>query len=398
MNDQVDPGTIRNIFKVLNRKIARRSSDDYAVSLLSNSMKKLREKYDFLKYISINQSLYTEDETILISPELASIDGDLIFQAINDLMKLCVADMKEKADFFFIREFQEAFEEVDPIHHTVDVDQSLNQMQHDYIIKRTQSLDIQKDDLFAEFLKSLVYTVNKYISEKESVELVKNILVKLNERFSFLSKIYITSDPSQKGYYIVDIRYEIREIPTYELSEALESILQHVGDALQIKDSSMFLAAFQNKLGKTSVSSLRNLRVNIDSLHFKSITIRNKEVLRKVIESLIQLISDRTSNMFGLAVMTKIIEDVQMNHDAIKGLEIQSEAGFYEINLEQSIDLIEEIEFKKIIKNLIEAVGKHLGTKRSGFIQDLKKTIGKNHVEYLEQIGFNFHMLEIKYD
>jgi hypothetical protein len=398
MKEQIDPNTIRNILRVLNRKIARRSSDDYAVSLLSDNMKKLREKYDFLKYISINQSLYTEEETILIAPELTSIDEDILFSAINDLMKLCVADMKEKADFFFIREFQEAFEEVDPVHHTVEVDESLNQMQHDYIIRRTQSLDIQKDAIFADLIKSLLHTVNKKIPEKESVDLLRTSLVKLNTKYKFLSKIYITSDPTKKGYYIVDIRSDIREIPTYEIAEALESIIQDTGDALHIQESSLFLNTLRNHLGPSNVASLRNLRVNIDSLHFRLTTLNNEDALRKIIDALIEVIGNRTSKMFSLAVMKKIIFAIQQNNNLLDGMNLTSESGFYEITWQQHFESLSDEDCKKIIKQLVQAVGSHLGAKRSGFIQDLKKALGKEYVECIEKLGFNFHMMEIKFD
>lgn len=398
MNDDIDPNTFREILRVLYRKIARRSSEEYAINLLSESLEKLRSKYEFLKYICINQSLYSEGETIIINPELNSIEKERIFSAINELMNLCVKEMREKADFFFIREFQEAFEDVDHIRHSVEMNLKLNQMQHDYIIKRTQIFDIQKDLIFADVLKGLLYTVNKHLPEKQSVDLLKSTLVALSSKYNFLSSIDIIPDYEKKGYYIVNIEHQIRYVPLYDISESLESIIQNVGNTLKIPQSNIFLDTLKYKLGASTVSALRKLSIPIDSMQFKSTNIKNKDILKKIISSLVDLICSRTSELFAVAVMKHVIEDVGDSYRDIEYIHLLNADGSYEVEIEDAFDLVDDIVFVKIIKNIINAVGNHLNTKRIGFIQDLKILIGKEYVEYIEKLGLNFHMLEIKHN
>ena len=122
MHDQIDHTAVKAILNTLRRKIARRTSDDEAVSMLSRFIDELTPQYGFLKYVSVNKKIYSENESIWVAPELSDANQNEVFSALHQLVKKSVFEMKEKADFFFIREFQDAFEDMDVVHKTMTDD------------------------------------------------------------------------------------------------------------------------------------------------------------------------------------------------------------------------------------------------------------------------------------
>lgn len=397
MQQEFDYSSVKAILNVLRRKIARRTSEDEAASMLSRFIKELTPQYEFLKYVSINKTIYSESEAIWVAPELNQINDTEVFAALQELVKKSVREMKEKADFFFIREFQDAFENIDIVHRTVAEDISLNEMQHDYLIQRNHTLSLEKNQLIVNLIHALLSIENMYLSETESVQLMEKTLLELLPTFPFVHSIHIEKDPSSKGYYAVEINESIQRIPTYQFSDALYQLILKIGTQLNITNSEQFRQTLIQKLGKRNTELLRKVNLPIDNLYISSSRFLKQDLVHRLIDSLVNIVGSRTSEHFAVSVMMKMIDVVKQNQSLFQLLEMKKTDDEYTLSFSTDFEMVNNDDLRKAIKALIQAVGAHLGRKKGDFINELKLQLGKDYVSSIEKLGLNFHMLEIKF-
>ncbi|MCJ2534270.1 MAG: hypothetical protein LN364_03435, partial [Candidatus Thermoplasmatota archaeon] len=123
------------LLKTLVSKIGRRTHESYAVVAIHTILKVLEPKYNFLKYVTVKDALYSEGvDAIIISSDIDSVDSDEILQAANEIVKMTVKYLERNADFFFIREFQDALNDIGLEIVVENLD--LNCMQLAYIVDR----------------------------------------------------------------------------------------------------------------------------------------------------------------------------------------------------------------------------------------------------------------------
>ena len=104
-------------------------------------LKELEPKYDFLKYIKIKNTSYTEGiGAVSIMPDLDSVEPAKFYRAIEELIKSIVKYFDKNAGFYFIREFQEAIG--GDINDLLLKERGVNfgSMQFDYIEERKQKM------------------------------------------------------------------------------------------------------------------------------------------------------------------------------------------------------------------------------------------------------------------
>jgi len=83
---------------------ARRSSETIACAFMDAILKTLVEKYGFLKYITIKNNTYFEENAVRIEPEINSIKPEMIGQVIESIIRILCMDLEEETGLFFIKE------------------------------------------------------------------------------------------------------------------------------------------------------------------------------------------------------------------------------------------------------------------------------------------------------
>jgi len=396
MHDQIDHTAVKAILNTLRRKIARRTSDDEAVSMLSRFIDELTPQYGFLKYVSVNKKIYSENESIWVAPELSDANQNEVFSALHQLVKKSVFEMKEKADFFFIREFQDAFEDMDVVHKTMTDDIPLDEMQHEYLINRAHTLSLEKNQLIINVIHSLLSVANTNLSENESVQVIEKTFLELLPKYPFFHSVNIVKNAESKGYYTVELSDDFQKIPTFQFADALFNLIYHVGTHLDFNQSTQFQRILLQKLGQRNAELLRKLNVPIDNIIIAKSNISQQDIMERLIDSLIELIGERTSEYFAVAVMMKMIGNVKKSHDLLTKIQISKNKDNFSLQFADDFNSADETDFQKTAKSLIQAVGAHLGKKRGDFIEELKKKLGKEYVSSFERMGLNFHILEMK--
>jgi len=98
---------IGEILRSLYHVAGRRTTKSFAAMVIGSIIKTLEQKYDFLKYIRIDDSgSLIEDDAIAISHEIDNIDRDRIGRAIEAIVRVVYMDMIGKAGLFFIAEIK----------------------------------------------------------------------------------------------------------------------------------------------------------------------------------------------------------------------------------------------------------------------------------------------------
>ena len=102
-NTYVIGSIIRSLFHVA----ARRTTQGFAAKVIGSIIKTLEQKYDFLKYVNIDESgEVSEDEKIQIDPEIEKIKPDILGKAVESIIRVVYMDIIGKSGLFFIAEIK----------------------------------------------------------------------------------------------------------------------------------------------------------------------------------------------------------------------------------------------------------------------------------------------------
>lgn len=130
--------------------IGRRSSEDYALVMLGNTIKKLQEKYDFLRFLQTKNTRYSEIENIVnIDSSINQIDSEDLGKAMQEIVGMVVTAMGKNAGFFFVKEIKN---KIGPNYEialkNMGVDLDFMQFSFEVDKKQTRTLTIENSDVF----------------------------------------------------------------------------------------------------------------------------------------------------------------------------------------------------------------------------------------------------------
>jgi hypothetical protein len=98
---------IKHVLDKLISISGRKTTSGNAIMTLSNSIKVLEKKYDFLKHINVKDTQFIENEDqITVMTKINNIDGNKIGMALYDIIKLININLGKQAGFYFIKELK----------------------------------------------------------------------------------------------------------------------------------------------------------------------------------------------------------------------------------------------------------------------------------------------------
>jgi len=127
---------LENVMHGLFTTTGRRTSENYAVAVIYTITRELKKRFDFLKYIKFNVG-GDYQELLTISPNLNNIDPVIIGRAVESIIQVIFMDLKDKAGFYFLKEFKENTGEITISSlEEVGVDLELLQIQQHYLYRQ----------------------------------------------------------------------------------------------------------------------------------------------------------------------------------------------------------------------------------------------------------------------
>ncbi len=98
---------IENVLTNLIEISGRKTSKGHAINTIDTVMGKLRNKYDFLKYVKINDNRFVEDGALIsVMEKINKADTNLMGKALNDIISNMHFSLGNNAGHFFIKELQ----------------------------------------------------------------------------------------------------------------------------------------------------------------------------------------------------------------------------------------------------------------------------------------------------
>jgi hypothetical protein len=99
---------MKNVLKTLISISSRKTDLPFAVMAIEDLIKRLEEKYQFLKLIQINNDVYTEETTDFISvmSDINTVSSAELGQALHAIIELMNRKLGDDAGHFFIKEIR----------------------------------------------------------------------------------------------------------------------------------------------------------------------------------------------------------------------------------------------------------------------------------------------------
>ena len=377
--------------------IGRKTSVEYAAIIIRNLLKKLQPAYPFLRDIEIKNTRSLEMEgTVSVKDELNAIPPKVVGLALKDLLTKIMNSLGKTAGYFFIRETREKIGiEYDTILlKTMDVDLTL--MQSTIIVenKSINVLEIQKSDLMRRFLKVLMETVEKQTSKSFAISFLQQHLDTLQQQYPFLTSILVNDIRYTLGPEEIVVQPEVNSIEPQNLGRAMTSILQETEKTLI-------------DLGRNSIANDMKTHLNIEylaKLKEMGVTITPQgigysAVFSHVIKTIIDIVGKTSSENYAIFVVNSFLRKIDTKYDFLKPISVKpaaNEGELYHIIIGDNIHTISETDARRAIQQLLGSIIESLGEKiRDEFIQQFKNSLDKKYLSRIEEMGVNFHMIEL---
>lgn len=391
---------LERIIKILIKKIGRRTSESFAAVLIDKVLTDLKKKYTFLEYITITNTQYSEGiNAITIQPDINSIKPTLFYEAIKEIIQKTVQHLERNADFYFIREFQQAIRDIDDF---VLKDENINLgfMQHEYIDYRKKALRIKNSQVIKYVFEALLRTLSYKMPIKQAFQNLIVLMEKLTSKYDFLEYIQLSEIQDSEDIFSIESKPDIDNIWSGQIAAVIETIVEQVGKSSDWERYDIFLNHFKIELGRERLNELETIGVNFHRIQSEITRTEFNVLVEKVLEVLIQIISEKTSQAFAIVIIDKILMELRKKYEILQSITIdksQYSKGIESISILPNINLAEPYQLGKAMRDIIRFTRKNLGDEAYSFIDDFKNKLGADYISEIEDLGVNLHFLEMEY-
>jgi len=390
----------KQLLKTLIGKISRRTSEGFAVVTIHTLLKVLEKQYSFLRYLEVNTTVYSEGlDAVHVNPAIETVEPAEFYEGLHALINMTVKYLKKNADFFFIKEFQEAIDAIPGLNLRGEgID--LSHMQFEYLVKRKQDLQTEYVELVENVLRALVFLLNRRCPEREAMATLKGIIDTLSMKHNFLHFITIGETPDEDGFYSITVSREINAIISVSIAKGLQELIEKVSHAAEWKEEGTFQDAFKKELGERHVLRLKQIGADLQGLMLVSQQKEHQQLMEKTMNALITILGKRTSESFAVASLDRIIQKLQQDHPVLSHITIDNmhySKGIEAIQVMDAVNQEKPYKVAQAIRDMIKLGGTYLGRNTQMFIEDFKKQLGDDYLSELGRIGVNLHFLELKF-
>jgi len=399
MSNLKNSHVIRHVLQTLVSKIGRRTSEGFATVILDTVLNELRSRYDFLRYVEVKNTFYSEGiDAVSVSSEIDLVDTAMFYNAVGDIIEMTAKYVKEKADFFFIKEVQEALNDIYDLN-LKEQNIDLNLMQFQFIVDRKQEVKMKNSEMVEIVISALNNIINQKFPGAQKTKTIINSIRKLGKKYDFLKHVEISDEPTSGGFYLIQALSGINNAHPIDVVEAIQKIICDIGESLDWKDGESFIETLKREIGEKHLA-LEGMGVNLEHIKFALMRQGHELLVKKTLEALIDTVSKNTSEGFAVVAIDTAIGKLEEKHNILRYIKIDKSRyaeGANAISIMPEINNVESHKLGKAIREVIRMVGKELGIKTSLYIEDFKKHIGTKYLHEIERIGVNLHFLELKF-
>jgi len=103
---------IREVLTTMIDISSRKTTEGHAILVMDSLIKKLEERYDFLKHIEIKDTRFLEmDEPITVMSDIDVVKSNYVGEALYDIITTMNKTLGKEAGHFFIKELKNSIRE-----------------------------------------------------------------------------------------------------------------------------------------------------------------------------------------------------------------------------------------------------------------------------------------------
>jgi hypothetical protein len=336
------------------------------------------------------------ESNVVVRDSLNTIQPKDVGMALKEIEKIIMKTMGKNAGYFFIRETQEKIGiDYDTILvKTMDVDLTL--MQSTYIVEKKSIplLHIEKSDMMKRFLKALMEALEKQTSKTFAIGLTAKRVEALRQQYTFLEYVSVNDIRYSLGSEEVAVQPEINNVDPLELGKAIGSILYDTDTALTDLGRNSVADDLKANLTLEYLVKLKEIGVTINAhgLGYSAI-------FKQVIKALIDILGKTSTENDAIFAVNSFLRKIDSAYKFLKYVKVDSatnEGKLYHITITDNINSISETDARRAIQQLLETIMESLEEKvRNEFIQKFKNSLEKKYLLKIEEMGVNFHMIEL---
>jgi len=252
---------LKNIFTLFFELLESKAGRNFAYETLIELVGRLSTQYESLRYIKIN------DVRSIQNVEIVSVD-----KSVNTIDPKQIGTTIQKIVQEIINEVSTALHDENSFNIINDLKNRINA---DYIFKLEEMgvnfevIKLKQIVLVKKVIKTLIDILSESSTESYTVLILKNILEKFKEKFSFFNFIKIedihVSDTSDS----IIISNEIESISPSDLGRGMQQLIEKVSTALGEEAGRYFLDTFKKRLGKAYILRMEEMGVNLHMIELR---------------------------------------------------------------------------------------------------------------------------------
>ena len=377
--------------------ISRRTSDAYANVIIGNAIKDLAKKYNFLDYVKIQGTQYTEVfDVIDIGTEINNVDLKEIGKAANEFLENIIGSMGKNAGYYFLKEIKEDMSsEYGAIIKEIGVDLDFLQLKFLAELKQFSRLQIKNSEMLRNFTKILFDILDKDYGRTAAFITLNELVGRLGTEYETLRYVQINDIRSVQGVDIVTINSDVDKADSSEVGAAIQRIVQELNNYYADKGGFNLIEKLKNQLSSDYIFQLEMIGINLEVIQLKK-----ELVIKHVIIALIDALSRSSNPSSSIMVVNDVIKKFQERFEFLNKIKIDSEQfskGNDGVVVSPEIEDVNSSELGRGIQKVVEDLTISLGEEAGeNFIEIFKKRLGKAYVLRIEEMGVNLHMMELK--
>lgn len=377
--------------------ISRRTSDAYANVIIGNAIKDLAKKYNFLDYVKIQGTQYTEVfDVIDIGTEINNVDLKEIGKAANEFLENIIGSMGKNAGYYFLKEIKENMpSEYGAIIKEIGVDLDFLQLKFLAELKQFSRLQIKNSEMLRNFTKILFDILDKDYGRTAAFITLNELVGRLGTEYETLRYVQINDIRSVQGVDIVTINSDVDKADSSEVGAAIQRIVQELNNYYADKGGFNLIEKLKNQLSSDYIFQLEMIGINLEVIQLKK-----ELVIKHVIIALIDALSRSSNPSSSIMVVNDVIKKFQERFEFLNKIKIDSEQfskGNDGVVVSPEIEDVNSSELGRGIQKVVEDLTISLGEEAGeNFIEIFKKRLGKAYVLRIEEMGVNLHMMELK--
>jgi len=392
-NKEIIDGLLKSTINV----ISRRTSDAYAVFVISNSVKKLTKKYNFLNLVKIKKTEYHElFQIIEINPDINNIHVLLIGKAMNELMQNIIKTMGKGAGYYFIREIKKSLSlGYEKIIKEINIDLDLLQFQFINDTKQAFKFEIQNDEILKYLFMTLFEFLDRELGRDSAYKNLDEVVTRFQTEYECLKYVKINDVTAIVGIDSVVVNKEVNKIEPSIVGAAIQKCIQELNNNFIEKDFIFFMEKFRDILNGDYVFKMESIGVNLNVIQYGHV-----QVIKHVFKAIIDVLSSYSYDTYSIFLINDILNRYKNIFLYFNKIKIDNENitdGLNAIHVSQEIESCRTSEIGRGLQIMIELITMTLGeVAGKNFLDDFKKRLGKAYILKIEDMGVNLYMIELK--